>query len=146
MGKIFATMLLHSWFHLTWYTTWLCSEKVEFCHFDSNGWGGGGGGSRQNIWYLAAAFQFPWIWYALWTCSEKVELWPCDPQCQRSVCGKNICYHVAAFVVPFNLISSMNMLWKSWILTFWTRPKVGGQVWGLWAKYLLLCCCICDSL
>ena len=29
-GKIFATMLLHSWFSLIWYTTPPCSEKVEF--------------------------------------------------------------------------------------------------------------------
>ena len=30
-GKIFSTMLLHLWFPLYyWYSTWTCSEKVEF--------------------------------------------------------------------------------------------------------------------
>ena len=28
------------------------------------------------------------------------------------VCGQNVCYHVAAFVIPFNLIFNMTMLWK----------------------------------
>ena len=31
---VFATMMLHSWFHLIWYATWTCSETVEFQHFD----------------------------------------------------------------------------------------------------------------
>ena len=34
VGKIFATMLLHSWFSLIWYATWLCSEKVEIWTFE----------------------------------------------------------------------------------------------------------------
>ena len=29
-SKIFGTMLLHSWFSLIWYTTWLSSDKGEF--------------------------------------------------------------------------------------------------------------------
>ena len=34
LGKMFATMLLYSWFTLIWYATWHCSKKVEFWHFD----------------------------------------------------------------------------------------------------------------
>ena len=43
-GKIFATMVLCSWFSLIWYATWPCSGKVEVWPFDPNhrvrGWGG----------------------------------------------------------------------------------------------------------
>ena len=65
------------------------------------------------------------------------------------VCGQDICYDVAAFVIPFNLICNMTMFWKSWILTFWPQPL--GQWSGvsgcsLQGKYLLPCCCICNSL
>ena len=35
VGKIFATMLLHSWFSLIWYATTPCSEKVLFWPTDS---------------------------------------------------------------------------------------------------------------
>ena len=41
------------------------------------------------------------------------------------VCRQNICYHVAAFVILFNLICSMTMFWTSWMLTLW--PKTQGQ-------------------
>ena len=30
MGKMFATMILHASFPLTWYATWPYSEKVQF--------------------------------------------------------------------------------------------------------------------
>ena len=36
--------------------------------------------------------------------------------------GKNICFHAAAFVIPFNLICNMTMFWKSWIKSFWPHP------------------------
>ena len=26
------------------------------------------------------------------------------------VCGKNICYHIAAFVIPFNLLHNMTIV------------------------------------
>ena len=38
------------------------------------------------------------------------------------VCWENISYHVAAFVIPFNLIGNMAMFWRSWILSFWPHP------------------------
>ena len=77
-GKIFTTMLLHSWFPLNWYATWPCSEKVVFGLFDPLGWrrGGGGGGRGRD-------------------------------------CVQNICYYVAAFVFPFDLIYNMTIFWKS---------------------------------
>ena len=38
---------------------------------------------------------------------------------------QNICYHLAALVIPFYLICNMTRFWKSWILTFYpTRPTV----------------------
>ena len=70
----------------------------------------------------------------------KVEFWPLDPNLQgqgEGVCSKipvcrplpegmgggglqqNMRYHVAAFMIPFNLICNMTMFWKSWILNFW---------------------------
>ena len=44
------------------------------------------------------------------------------------VCWQNICYHVDAFVIPFNLICNMTIFWKSWILTCWPHPQ--GQICG----------------
>ena len=34
VDKVFAIMLLDLCFHLIWYATWPCFEKVEFLHFD----------------------------------------------------------------------------------------------------------------
>ena len=78
VGKIIATMLLHSWFPLFWYAPWPCSEKVEFWPFDPNPrvrrWGVGRG-LRTKYLIHAAAFVIPfnlicnmtmfwksWIW------------------------------------------------------------------------------------
>ena len=33
-SKIFAIVLLNSWFHLIWYATWPYSEKVQFWPYD----------------------------------------------------------------------------------------------------------------
>ena len=57
-SKIFATMLVHSWFSLIWYVTWPCSEKVNFDLFDPiHRIGGVGGGVYgQNICYHFSAF------------------------------------------------------------------------------------------
>ena len=56
---------------------------------------------------------------------KKVEFWPFEPthRVVRGVCGQNICYHVAAFAIPINLICNMTMLWKYWNLTFWSLPQ-----------------------
>ena len=42
-------------------------------------------------------------------------------------CRQNIYYHVAAFVIQFNLLYNMTMLWKSWILTYLPRPQGRGR-------------------
>ena len=47
------------------------------------------------------------------------------------VLGQNFCSHVAAFIIPFNLICNMTIFWNKWILTFWPQPQgrgVGGLV------------------
>ena len=57
-GKIYGTMLLHSWFSLMWYATWPCSENVEFRPIDSITRvrvSGGRGNCMQHIWYCVAA-------------------------------------------------------------------------------------------
>ena len=51
------------------------------------------------------------------------------------VSGQNICCHVAA--LNDRLLKKLN---------FDPRVGGGGGVRGLWTKYLLLCCCICDSI
>ena len=47
--------------------------------------------------------------------------WP--PRPGRGVCGGNICYHVAAFVIPFNLIYNMTMFGKI-NFDIWPTPRV----------------------
>ena len=66
------------------------------------------------------------------------------------VCGQNICYYVAAFVIPFNLICDMTIIWKSWILTFWPQPlsPLRGSNTGLQSKitfdmFILYCTSVC---
>ena len=82
-GMIFATMLLHTWFHLIWYATWPC-EKVEFWPFDppllSTGGGGGWGKSVGKIFATMLLHSlFHLIWYATWPCSEKTGFWSFAP-------------------------------------------------------------------
>ena len=76
--QTFATMLLHSWFHLIWYAAWPCSEKVEFRPFEP----GRVGGLQANIWIFATMLlhaSFPLILYTTWPCSEKNDFCPFDP-------------------------------------------------------------------
>ena len=84
---------------------------------------------------------FPLIWFATWPCSEKVEFWTFDPNPRvrgKGVCRQTFCDHVAAYVIPFNLICNMTLFWKSWILTFWPVASGGGGG----AKYWVPCCYI----
>ena len=71
--------------------------------------------------------RFPLIWYVTWSCSKIVEFQPLDPQGQGEGrgCGQNVCYHIAAFPIPFNLIWNMTMFCKSYIWPF--DPRVGGR-------------------
>ena len=127
-GEIFATMWLQLWFHLIWYATWPCFEKVYFDILTQPpGPDGGRRGSAGKI--FVTTFPHLWfylLWYAIWPCSEKVEFWPVDPRVRgwpwARLLGQNICYHVAAFKFPFKLICNMIMFRKSWILTFWPPP------------------------
>ena len=104
-------------------------------------------------WSLRAKYLLPcWcirdsLWYATGQCSEKLILTFCPhPQCLGwglvgwgFFCGQNICYNVAAFVIPFNLIiCNMTMFWKSWILT--PPPgSGGGGGGGFMISFNLLC-------
>ena len=75
--------------------------------------------------------QFPLIWYETWLLSVKdiVDLLT-HPLGQGCVCGQNICYHVAASVVSFNLICKMTTFRKIYSLTFWPQPLGRGCVCG----------------
>ena len=55
--------------------------------------------------------------------------WP-HPLGQGCVCGQNICYHVAASVISFNLICNMTTFRKIYSLTFWPHPLGRGCVCG----------------
>ena len=121
-GEIFATTWLHLCFHLCWYATWTCFEKVNFDILTPPpGSSGGRRGSAGKIY--ATTFPHSWfylIWYAIWPCSGKVEFWPFDPRVRgwgwAELRGQNICYNVAAFVFPFNVICNMIMFQK---VEFW---------------------------
>ena len=106
---------------------------------------GAGWGSAGNI--LATVFLYSWfplIWYATRPSSDFFKFWP-PHQGSEGGCGQSICDHIAAFVIPFNLICNMTLFWSSLMLTFWPQPRVE-EGWGLWAKYLIPCYCIRDSL
>ena len=71
--------------------------------------------------------QFPLIWYARKRYS--LTFWP-HPLGRGCVCGQNICYHVAASIVSFNLICNMTTFRKRYSLTFWHHPLGRGCVCG----------------
>ena len=50
---------------------------------------------------------------------------------------QNICYHVAAFLIPFHLIFNMTMVWKSWILTPGSEGRGEGFLQVFFATMLL---------
>ena len=104
-------MLLHSEFSLISHATWPYSEK-SWLHPQ------GRGCLRGKIFA---------------TMSEKVEFWPTDPILRvggggGGLGGQNICYHVAALVILFNLICNMTLFWKSWILSYLPHPQ--GRGWS----------------
>ena len=111
-----AFMVLCARFPLIWYATWLLSVKDIVWPFDSTPWVKGG-----SVGKIFATMLLPvssaLIWYATWLLSEKYIVWPFDPTpWVEGVCGQNICHHVAASVVSFNLICNMTIFWKSLIL------------------------------
>ena len=115
-----------SWFPLIWYATWPCSEKLNFDILTPRvrGWGGGG------VCVLPCCY-ISWshlIRYATWPCSEKVEFWLGSWGKGEGACGQNICYHIAAFLIPFNFICNMTIFWK-WNFHLW--PQAQGQRVGV---------------
>ena len=75
--------------------------------------------------------------------------WP-HPLGQGCVCEQNICYHVAASVVSFNLICNMTIFWNSLILASAPAPLVHptGSDPGLQTKipfdrFHIYCCSVC---
>ena len=138
-GEIFATTWLHLWFHLIWYATWTCLIKLILT--PTPGSGGSRRGSEGKIFVTTFRHsRFYLIWYAIWPCSEKSWILTFDPRVRgwewAGFCGQNICYQIAAFIFPFNLICNMIMFWKSWILTVWHHPSKSNQgVWHrVWSK------------
>ena len=71
--KTFATMLLHLWYSLIRYATWLYSEKLNF---DPSGRGWGSGRSLRTKYLLPCCriSWFPLNGHATWQCFEKVEI------------------------------------------------------------------------
>ena len=110
----------------------------------------GRGVSVSKIFTMLLHSLFPLIWYAIWPCSEKkLKVWSFDPYPRVLGEGRSACKIFATmllhFLIPFNLICNMTMFWK---VEFWPIdpiPRVE-EDGGLRAKYLLPCCCICDSL
>ena len=156
-GKIFATVMLHTLFHLTWYATWPCSEKGKFWPFGTNplGWAWWSAGKifatmLLNCDYILFDMQHDhvlkklnfdllipppglgwegmWVKYLLPCCCvchtlqfdiqhdyilKKKEFWSLEPTDRiKGGLRKNIYYHVAACVIPFNLICNIATFWK----------------------------------
>ena len=75
---------------------------------------------------------------------RKNEFWPSE-RGGGGGCGQNICYHVAAMAIPFNLICNMFLFLKMLNFNLLTPRVEGGG--GLQAFFFLLpCCCTRDSL
>ena len=134
-------MVLCAQFPLIWYATWLLSVKNIVWHFDPTPWVKG-----VSVGKIFATMLLPassaLIWYATWLLSEKYIVWPFDPTpWVEGVCGQNICYHVAAVVVIFNLICNMTIFWKSLILASAPPPKStqGARNWAFKLKSHLIC-------
>ena len=68
--------------------------------------------------------------------------WP-HPLGRGCVCGQNICYHVAASVVSFNLICNMTIFWKSLILASRLGPHPLSPPKGLGIAFKLKSRLIC---
>ena len=128
--SIFAFMVLCAQFPLIWYATWLLSEKDIVWPFDPIPWVEG-----VSVGKIFATILLPassaLIWYATWLLSEErfsLTFWP-HPLGRGCVCGQNICYHVAASIVSFNLICNVTIFWKSLILALAPSPKSTQGAW-----------------
>ena len=145
-GKIFPTMLLHLLIPFYLICNMTIFWKSYFCPFiliARVGWVGGGAFCVEIFATMLLHLWISLIWYATWPCSEKDEFWTIDPIPKwgggRGVCGWNICYHVAVFVIPLYLICNMAILWKRFIWTFWPQQqgRGGGSAGKIFATMLL---------
>ena len=142
-----------------WYATWPCFEKVEYWHLTKPpgpewGWGCLRAKyllpcccSRDSLKFdMQHGHVLKKLNFDLLIPYPRFVEGVCVCVGGGGVCRQNICDHVAAFVIPFNLICNMNVFCKSWILT--SDPPLGSEVEreGLQANYLRPCFCICDPL
>ena len=150
--KIFASMLLHASFSLTWYTTWPCSERFEFWPHPKGQGVVVKGVCRQNICYHAAAFvillNFIWNMTMFWK-KWIFTFWPISPGLGRGGgCGWGLCRQIFATML---LHSRLHLIWYetcpcSEKLEFWhfdSTPGLGeGVDEGVCTQNM--CCCIHD--
>ena len=119
--RIYVCMMLYAPFPLVWYATWLLSEKMSWT-FDLTL--RAEGVCKDKICaFMVLYAPFSLIWYATWLLSKKIfDLFTPSPG-SRVWLQHNICYHVAACIIPFNLICNMPIFWKSSILAPVPPPK-----------------------
>ena len=140
-------MWLHSWFHLIWYATWPCFEKVNFDiwpHPRVCLWLEGSGGK-------IFATTFMHLWFNL-ICNLTMFLksliltfWPQGMGVSGALPAKYLlpwcCIHDSLKFVMF---------WKSWILTFWPHllsppRELGTRLWSkiTFDMFLIYCNAVC---
>ena len=126
-GKIFATMLLH-YFVIAF--SLICNMTLFWKKWTLTCWPLGSGVPAK---YLLKCCNISWLhltWYATWPCAEKMKsdistLSPYGLGEWGSV-GKIFATMLLHFVISFNLICNMNIIWKFWIFTHWPIPHGGG--------------------
>ena len=120
--------------------------KFDLLTLSPRGRGVGGGLREENICYHVAAYLIPFnlicnmTFWKRW----KLTFWPYPLGKGMGFWGQNICNNVAAFVIPFNLIYNMTKFFKN--LNFDLVTPTHDSERGLWAKYLLSCCCNSGSI
>ena len=124
---IFATMFLHASFPLIWYATWSYSEQVEFWTLIPPPRVGGRGVCGKIFAIKLLHLLFAIIWCVTWPWSEKIEFFTFWPMVEGG-CGRNICYHVVAFVIPLYSMCNMTMFWKVKFWPFDPTHRVVGLV------------------
>ena len=136
-------MVLCAQFPLIWYATWLLSVKDIVWSFDPTPWVKGVSVGKIFATYMLLPALSALIWKCIMTTFRKrysLTFWP-QPLGRGCVCGQNICYHVAASVVSFNLICNMTIFWKSLILASAppTNATQGAWIQAFKLKSRLIC-------
>ena len=78
-GKIFATILLHSWFFLNWYAIWTYSGKVEFWPTDPTPRFGDGGRGRAKYLPTCCVAAFVILYNLICSIAMFSKSWFTDP-------------------------------------------------------------------